>query len=73
MTADIPTVIDADHTARAGQQSAFDGITVRDFFAAHALTGILAAHTGEVSLPSDAKAAAWAYEQADAMLKARSS
>jgi hypothetical protein len=71
---DTPTVVtDTMFAQRAGQQSAFDGVTVRDYFAAAALQGILAAHSGEVQLPADAKAATWAYEQADAMLKARSS
>jgi hypothetical protein len=40
---------------------------------AAALTGILASHTGELLLPADAKAAKWAFELADEMLKARRS
>jgi hypothetical protein len=73
-----PTDIAPDRTVadtlaeRCGQKTAFDGITVRDYFAAAALTGLLASHTGEVQLPADAKAARWAFELADAMLKARS-
>jgi hypothetical protein len=65
-----PTVADT-LAERCGHKTAFDAVTLRDFFAAHALTGILSAHSGDVQLPADAKAARWAYEQADAMLKAR--
>lgn len=72
MTADTPTVVDADHTARAGQQSAFDGLTVRDVYAAFALAGIIASHTGDTQLPDDDKAAKWAFGFADAALKRRS-
>ena len=57
--------MDGDHLKRQGEQSAFDGLTVRDLFAAHALQGILASHSGEVTLPDDGKAAKWAYEFAD--------
>jgi hypothetical protein len=43
------------------------GMSLRDYFAAAALTGICSSGT----LPSDAKASQWAYEYADALLAAR--
>jgi hypothetical protein len=42
-------------------------MSLRDYFAAAALTGICSSGT----LPSDVKASQWAYEYADAMLAAR--
>jgi hypothetical protein len=45
-------------------------IRVRDYFAAQALQGILASFADE-QLPDENKAARWAYEYADAMLRAR--
>ena len=45
--------------------------TLRDTFAAHALQGILAAHSDETALPSATEAAKWAYEMADAMVARR--
>ena len=68
---DTPHVIDADHATRAGTQTAFDGLTVRDFFAAAALQGIISAHSGDTALPDDGKAAKWAFSAADAMLARR--
>ncbi len=50
---------------------AFDHLELRDYFAAAALTGILASHSGETALPADDKAAKWSYQAADAMLKER--
>ena len=48
--------------------------TLRDLFAAHALTGYLAAHAdGETTLPTRTKVAEYAYKMADAMLLARQS
>lgn len=48
------------------------GMSLRDYFAAAALQGILAMHADpEVSPPSDEKAARLAYAQADAMLRER--
>lgn len=52
------------------------GMTLRDYFAAHALgailTGLLSSGTGAgAEFPGEANAARWAYEYADAMLKAR--
>lgn len=48
-------------------------LTIRDQFAAAALTGILASHAGDadLKLPTEAAAAKWAYEYADAMLRHR--
>lgn len=55
-------------TPTAGR-SAFDGLTVRDYFAAAALQGLISAHAGdEISLPDPAAAAKWAQEYADALL-----
>jgi hypothetical protein len=67
-----------DETAALGNPSpppmprsltAFDGLTVRDFLSAAALQGLLAAHTGETALPDAKKAAQWAREYSDALLK----
>lgn len=47
-------------------------LTLRDYFAAHVLTGYLAAHAGDgTSMPDKEHAAINAYDFADAMLKAR--
>ena len=46
------------------------GMTLRDYFAAAALTGLL---RDTEAFNNDAKAAEWAYQFADAMLKARAS
>jgi hypothetical protein len=81
MTTDTPTAIDPatvteDPALQAGKSQAFDALTVRDYFAAHALTGLLAFTTGDDGgcAQLSAKAAALdAYEYADAMLKARRS
>lgn len=57
---------------RAGQQKASVGLTVRDQFAAAALTGFLAAHSSdEAQIPPPNEAASWAYQYADAMLAVR--
>lgn len=72
-TPDTPTVLDAaDALAlQAGKGQAFDAVTLRDYFAASALQGLIAAHTGELSLPKRNEAARWAFEFADQMLIAR--
>lgn len=44
------------------------GVTLRDFFAAQALQGILAGRSGD---PEDDLVAQWAYALADAMLAQR--
>jgi len=47
-------------------------VSLRDYFAAKALTGYLAAHAGDgVELPEDSRAACRAYKLADAMLVER--
>lgn len=49
-----------------------EAMTLRDVFAAHALGGIIAAHNGDMTpIPTEQKAAKWAYEYADAMLAER--
>lgn len=48
------------------------GMTLRDYFAAKALQGLLASFAGvDCRMPEPEKFAADAYAQADAMLKAR--
>ena len=44
------------------------GMTLRDYFAAKALQGLLSNHTAE---GQNQEYASWAYQYADAMLKAR--
>ena len=51
--------------------TAFQGMTLRDYFAAKAMQGLIAAWT--VGVPEANAAAAAAYQYADAMLKARDS
>lgn len=47
-----------------------EGMTLRDYFAAKALQGMLAENGGGAM--SNVKLAEWAYDIADSMLKARS-
>ena len=55
-----------------GVCAAWPGMSLRDYFAAAALTGIIACHAdSDPRLPEDDKAAKWAYEYAGAMLAAR--
>jgi len=52
------------------QRYVHTGMTLRDYFAASALTGYLAAFAGpEVTIPSSRDAAEKAYRFADAMMK----
>jgi len=44
---------------------------LRDYFAAQAMSGILASCTNEDPFPRDEKLAKWCYEFADAMLAER--
>lgn len=46
-----------------------NGMTLRDWFAGHAMVGMLSSAT--VDAPSDATLSKWAYSVADAMLAAR--
>lgn len=45
------------------------GMTLRDYFSAKAMQGILSADQSQIL--DSAKVAAWAYHQADAMIAAR--
>ena len=56
---------------RPKEREAQEGMDLRDYFAAAALTGLLSAETEEVHYPTKSHAAFEAYEHADAMLKAR--
>jgi hypothetical protein len=49
---------------------AHEGMTLRDYFAAKAMQGLLASLPGDTTL-YDSNVAKWSYEMADAMLKAR--
>lgn len=48
-----------------------DYARLRDYFAAAALTGLLAGHADTTKLPTGDEAAEWAYEYADAMIAER--
>jgi len=69
MTHDPPEV-KAEHLPPR-EALAFDSMTLRDYFAAAALTGLLASHSGEIELPDDDKAAKWSFAFADAMIARR--
>jgi len=55
----------------AGHAAAFQGMTLRDYFAAKAMQGLLAQSQGTALGSPVEKAAEYAYAMADAMLKAR--
>ena len=57
----------------SGESDNHGGATLRDFFAAHGLAGLVAAHAGKAVVPAPEKAAEMAYEYADHMLKRRTS
>lgn len=58
--------------ATAGQSPVVAVLTLRDFFAAKAAVGYLAAHGNEsANLPAPANVASYAYRVADAMLAER--
>ena len=58
-----------DHSGEARALSLYDGMSLRDYFAAHALAGMLADEcTREVGCP---KIAENAYKYADAMIAER--
>lgn len=52
----------------SGKRVAFEYLTVRELFAAQALQGVIASHSGETALPDEKKAAKWSREFADALL-----
>ncbi len=55
-------------------ESPMNPVGLRDYFAAAALTGIIASYTASdqtFQLPGDEEAAEWAYDYADAMLEQR--
>jgi len=47
-----------------------EGMTLRDYFAAKAMQGLLASLPSDTTL-YDSNVAKWSYEMADAMLKAK--
>ena len=47
-----------------------EGMTLKDYFAAKAMNGLLASLPSDTTL-YDSNVAKWSYEMADAMLKAR--
>ena len=51
--------------------AAKDGLTVRDYFAAKAMQGMIKQFDFEVFRQDFMRVAAWSYEVADAMMKAR--
>jgi len=55
-----------------GESIMFEGKSMRDYFAASALQGLIASQSGDdVGLPNPDFAADWAFRYADAMLEAR--
>jgi hypothetical protein len=62
-----PASIDPEYDARVPSQ---EGMTLRDYFAAKAMQGFIS-NTDLVHMYNPENMAKWAYERADAMLKAR--
>ena len=58
-----------EHTPDGSLYSEQPGMTLRDYFAAKALQGLLSHNSNGNA--SDKNIAEWAYSQADAMLRAR--
>ena len=56
---------------RTDSTLSYSGMTLRDYFAAKAMQGLLAQFQGCANGCDPAHHAKWAYEMADAMLKAR--
>jgi hypothetical protein len=70
--ADLGGPVHPQETQNAdGSVSVWCGMNLRDYFAAAALTGLLAISRDWVDEITSERIAAWAYEQADAMLAAR--
>jgi hypothetical protein len=66
----FPRALALDHNS--ADVDGLPGMSLRDYFAGQALTGILASLSDPaVSTPSPAATSAWAYKVADAMLRAR--
>lgn len=66
----LPKVVSAAVTETT--EDAADLTELRDLFAAHAIAGIIAAHSADgQSLPEDERAARMAYDYADAMVRRR--
>ena len=64
--------IDRDSMGEDSVRASYSGMTLRDYFAANALTGQLAFTAGDCAAQSSPESAAkFAYECADAMLAAR--
>lgn len=53
-----------------GHAAAFQGMTLRDYFAAKAMQGVIAATEPLIKI-DEQHLAMWSYRMADAMLKAR--
>jgi hypothetical protein len=70
--ADLGGPVHPQETTNAdGSVSKWYGINLRDYFAAAAMQGLIASPREWVDEITSERIAAWAYEQADAMLAAR--
>lgn len=63
----------SEEEARGKVSGVYGGMTLRDYFAAKAMQSYITAHvsTGTEETTFDRLISKWAYETADAMLKAR--
>jgi len=62
----VDCVVERDEKGhRHGFEISSGGMTLRDYFAAKAMQGMIAAHEPQGAIPG------WAYEMADEMLRAR--
>ena len=64
---------DKDEVGDEREYASFEGMTLRDFFAAKAMQGFISAYgeIGKDARMNPANCAKWAYQQAEAMLAAR--
>ena len=67
----FPHVADEEHDSGYHATDVCPGMSIRDFFAAHALTGILSSCDGDQDIPVAGRVSMWAYQYADAMLAER--
>lgn len=67
----FPRVGEQPGTDACPHRVAQSGMSLRDYFAAHALQGLLAQSGGTVMSSPKVEGAKFAYEMADAMLEAR--